>query len=474
MTEKQISLISAAATAVLSMGILAWWFAYDPTASFIQHGPGMDNRTTPGGSLRPRIQIGRDFTRFDGAASDLKGLWPAFRGPGRDNILQNVRLRSDWAAMPEILWSVSLGEGHAAPAVAHGRVYVLDYLEAEQADALRCFSLDDGKEIWRRSYPVRVKRNHGMSRTIPAVSDSFVVTIGPRCQVMCVHAENGDFLWGIDLEAEYGTEVPFWYTGQCPLIDRNVAVIAPGGRALLIGVDCATGHVLWETPNPEGWKMSHSSVMPVMIHGKPMYIYCTPQGVVGVSADSGDEGRLLWKSTAWSHSVIAPSPLALDENRLLLTAGYGAGSMILQINQTEDSLYTAEVIQACKPEQGFASEQQTPVYYQGNLYGVMPKDAGALRSEMVCADPSDLTRILWSSGKTERFGLGPYLVADGKILLLKDDGQLHLIEAAPEAYTVISQAQIFEGHDAWGPMALVDGRLLMRDANRMYCVDVGG
>ena len=468
MTEKIVSMISATAAAVLGVIILAWWFVHDPTGSFVTHEPGMDNRALPGGSLRARVQIGRDFTRFDGVASGLSGIWPAFRGPGRDNILQGSRLRTDWTTAPEILWSVSLGEGHAAPAVSRGRVYVLDYLEEEQADALRCFSLDDGKEIWRRGYPVRVKRNHGMSRTIPAVTDSFVVTIGPRCHVMCVNAERGDFLWGIDLETEFGTEVPFWYTGQCPLIDRGVAVIAPGGRAIMIG------DILWETPNPGGWKMSHSSVMPMVIHEKPMYVYCTTGGVVGISAEPGDQGRLLWKSTAWSHSVIAPSPLELEGNRILLTAGYGAGSMILQINQTDDSLYTDEVIQTCKPDQGFASEQQTPLFYRGYLYGVMPKDAGALRNEMVCADPSDLTRILWSSGKTHRFGLGPYLIAGNKILLLKDDGDLHVIEASPKACEIITHAQIFEGHDAWGPMAFVDGKLLLRDANRMYCIDIGG
>ena len=468
MTEKKISTISATASAVLGVMILAWWFIYDPTSSFVIHEPGMDNRTLSGGMLRARVQIGRDFTRFDGVASGLNGVWPAFRGTGRDNIQQAVRLRTDWTAVPEVLWSVSLGEGHAAPAVSNGRVYVLDYLEEEQADALRCFSLDDGKEIWRRGYPVHVKRNHGMSRTIPAVSDSFVVTIGPRC-----HAR-GDLIWGIDLEAEFGTEVPFWYTGQCPLIDRGVAVIAPGGHAIMIGVDCATGNVLWETPNPGGWKMSHSSVMPMVIHEKHMYVYCTTDGVAGVSAEPRDQGRLLWKSTAWSHSVIAPSPLALEGNRILLTAGYGAGSMILQINQTADSLYMDEVIQACKPDQGFASEQQTPLFYKGYLYGVMPKDAGALRNELVCADPSDLTRILWSSGKTHRFGLGPYLIAGDKILLLKDNGDLHLIEASPETCKIITHAQIFEGHDAWGPMALVNGRLLLRDANRMYCIKVGG
>ena len=68
---------------------------------------------------------------------------------------------------------------------------------------------------------------------------------------------------------------PLWYAGQCPLIDGDIAVIAPcGDKALMIGVDCETVRVVWETPNPHGWEMSHSSIMPMTLNGKRMYVYC--------------------------------------------------------------------------------------------------------------------------------------------------------------------------------------------------------
>ena len=106
-------------------------------------------------------------------------------------------------------------------------------------------------ELWRRWYSVNLKRNHGMSRTTPAITDKYIVTMGPKCHVMCCNPQNGDLLWGIDLGKDFNTEVPLWYTGQCPLIDNDIAVIAPGGSSLLIGVDCATGKVVWKTPNPD-------------------------------------------------------------------------------------------------------------------------------------------------------------------------------------------------------------------------------
>ena len=68
-------------------------------------------------------------------------------------------------------------------------------------------------------------------------------------------------------------------------------------------------------------------------------------------------------------------------------------------------------------------------------------------------------RSVWTSGSQHRFGLGPYLIADGLIFVLNDDGRLTLAEATPAGYQPLAQAQVLDGHDAWGPMALAAGRL---------------
>ena len=475
-SQKHASIWSAAVTAMLAVICLAWWLAYDPTADFAIHVPGMDHAPVIPGSAGHAevIRIGEFFDSFDGRESTLPGSWPRFRGENFDNInTEKVPLANSWpAGGPEVLWSVALGEGHAAPVVFDGRVYLLDYDEENKADALRCFSLADGREIWRRWYQVRVKRNHGMSRTIPAVTGRYVVTIGPRCQVMCADSRSGDFIWGIDLEKEYGTETPLWYTGQCPLIDDSLAVIAPAGTSLLIGVDCASGKVVWKTPNPSGWQMSHSSVMPMTLNGRKMYVYCAIGGMAGVSAEGADAGQVLWETTAFTSSVIAPSPVIFDDGRIFMTAGYGAGGMMLKVSEAGGH-YSVQKLLEYKSADGLASEQQTPVLYQGFLFSIQPKDAGILRNQLVCYHPDDCTQLIWASGKTNRFGLGPFLFADDKMFVLSDDGVLTLLEASTSAYQPLAQAKVLDGHDAWGPMALAGGRLLVRDSKEMRCLDVG-
>lgn len=449
------------------------WQLSNPTKGMIKSVPGLDNKPENLSGFSELIKIGEGFDFFSDTRTQSKHAWPRFRGVNFDNIAtEKVSIQTHWDNhYPKELWKVNLGEGHAAPAISNGKVYLLDYNENKKADALRCFNLETGEELWQRWYRVNIKRNHGMSRTVPAVSDKYVVTIGPRCHVMCTNGENGDFIWGLDVERDYKNEIPFWYTGQCPIIDGNTVIIAVGGDKLMIGLDIATGKILWETPNDQALKMSHSSVMPMTIHGKKMYVYCAIGGIVGVSAEGENRGELLWITSKWKPAVIAPSPVLLGKNKIFASAGYGAGSILFEIEKTASG-YSANILQQIKPNEGLASEQQTPILHQGLLFGILPKDAGSMRNEFVCCDPNDLTKILWSSGKTNRYGLGPYLMIEDKFLILNDDGNLTLAQVKNNQFKILAQKKVLQGHDAWGPFALTDGKLLLRDSKQMICLDL--
>ena len=472
MSKKNINILLLTLVVVIATSIFVAWLRYDPVQEFSTSVPGLDNRPKAGTESVDEVNIGEKFKSYIEHASSLTGKWTQFRGGEFDNVSkEKIKLVDKIGPNPKIMWQHDLGEGHAAPVVYNGRVYLLDYDEVKKADALRCFSLESGEEIWKRSYKVHVKRNHGMSRTVPAINDKYIVSMGPRCHVMCVNPETGDFLWGLDLVKEYQSEIPFWYTGQCPTIDNNVAIIAPGGKSLLIGVDCATGKVLWETPNPDGWKMSHSSVMPMVLDGKKMWVYAAVGGICGVSAEGDDLGQILWKTKDFSPSVVAPSPLMFGDGKLFMTAGYGAGGALFQVKKNGAN-YQVETLQKYKPKDGMASEQQTPIIYKGRMFTILPKDAGAMRNQFVCSDPNDCKKILWTSGKTDRFGLGPYVVADGKFFILKDNGELTIARATTEKFELLDKVKILNGHDAWGPLVITDGRLIMRDSKHMLCIDL--
>ncbi|HEX3046151.1 MAG TPA: PQQ-binding-like beta-propeller repeat protein [Bacillota bacterium] len=453
----------------MALLLLFNWLGVGPSAPVVKRvaDPANQQKSSP---AVEKVNFQGTLQKFDGIPSALTGAWPWFRGPDFNNIsAENVKLRTDWGeAGPPVLWSVNLGEGYAGPAVRNGCVYLLDYDEAGKRDSLRCFSLETGEEIWRRSYRVIVQRNHGMSRTVPAVTERAVITVGPKCHVVCVDARNGNFKWGIDLVRDFGTTVPLWYTGQCPLIDGAQVILAPGGKCLLMGVDLETGRVLWETPNPEGFQMSHSSVVRMVLGSRKMYVYCAIGAMVGVAADGPDRGRILWQTKEWNLEVISPSPVQLPENRILVTAGYGAGSMLFQIKESGDGFTVKPLWKLGK--ETFGCEQQTPLYYQGHLFSVLPNDAGALKRQLVCLNVNG--EIVWSSGKEHRFGFGPFMIGDGKLLILDDEGVLTIIEASITGYVELAQAKVLPGVESWAPMALVGGRLLLRDSTQMRCLDL--
>ena len=112
----------------------------------------------------------------------------------------------------------------------------------------------------------------------------------------------------------------------------------------------------------------------------------------------------------------------------------------------------------------FGSDQQTPIFYKGHIYGVRPD------KQLVCMDLDG--NIIWNSTPANRFGLGPYVIADGMIYVMDDSGLLTLAAATPARYNQLAQARIFDGHDAWGPMAMAGGRLILREFTRMACLDV--
>ncbi len=455
-----------------AIAVLAWWLFHDPSRHFERSVPGMDERPDSS-TLQEEVVIGEHFQQFSTDYTPLTESWPRFRGADFDNISKSgIKLQSGFGSPgPKIAWTKELGEGHAGAAIYQGAVYVLDYDEPIRADMLRCFELKTGKELWRRWYTINLKRNHGMSRTIPAVSEKYILSVGPMGHAMCLDRASGDLLWGMDIARDYDSEIPFWYTGQCPLLAGEEAILATGGKALLIGVDCSSGEVLWETPNEGGWKMSHASVMPFEFRGVKMYVYSAVGGVAGIAAEGPRKGSILWQTGEWNHQVVAPSPVCMPDGRIFLSAGYGAGSMLLQLQEKEGAFQVA-VLTEYATKDGLASEQQTPIYYDGYLYGILPKDAGALRNEFVCVHPDNIQKIVWSSGKANRFGLGPYMLADNKFFILDDHAVLTIVKPSKTRYEPVSQVQLFEGFDAWAPFALADGYLILRDSRQMMCIDL--
>src|SRR3990170_8073080 len=472
-----VSTVVPVVLAVAGMVLVSLWMSTGPGDTLVLRVPGLDRAGGPA-AVNPSVTpVAGQPQTFDVKPSALPGAWPWFRGPDRDGIChQSVPLAREWPeGGPEVLWTVEVGPGHAGAAVWTGRVYVLDYDPENQADTLRCVSLDDGGEIWHNGYPVVVMESHGMSRSVPAVADGCVVSIGPRCHVACWDAETGQCRWLLDLVGQYQATVPQWHTGQCPLVDGGRVILAPSAGAFMIAVDLRSGEVVWESPKLHNWEMTHSSIVPMDHGGRRMYVYCGSGGVAGISAE---DGSVLWESTDWvGKMATCPTPVVVGDGRIFFSGGYAAGSLMLKLEagaptergsrpKVGRGRLSAKTLFRLQPRR-FESEQHTPILFEGHLYGVRTNPGG---KQLACLDLEG--NELWNSG-TDKFERGPYLIAGGLIYVMDSEGLLTMAEAPPDGYKPRGRFQVFhDARDAWGPMALAGGRLILRDLTRMTCLNV--
>lgn len=400
-----------------------------------------------------------------GAQSGRAEDWPQFRGSNRDGISRETGLLRKWPeGGPKVLWTTGMAQGYSGAAIVGGRVYYNDYNEETDEWLVICRDLQDGKENWRFSEKRKIRPNHGITRSVPAVDGTHVIALDPKCVLHCLEAATGKEIWRKSLVSEYQAMIPPWYNGQCPLMDGDRIIVGTGGDAILVALKVDSGEEVWRTPNPDKLLMSHATVMPAELGGVKQYLWCTLEGPLGVAAE---DGRLLWSLARKFNVAVAPSPLAIGGERIFMTSGYDAGSVMLRVKHEGGAFQAEKVFELGETE--WNSEVHTPILYEGHMFAVGKRRRGLF----TCLDFDG--KQAWTSDGKASFGLGSFLLADGMFFVLDGDtGMLRLIEASTTEYKELDSAQVLSGNDVWAPMALSNGKLVLRDMTKMVCIEVGG
>jgi outer membrane protein assembly factor BamB len=171
--------------------------------------------------------------------------------------------------------------------------------------------------------------------------------------------------------------------------------------------------------------------------------------------------------------VAVPSPVSIGDGRIFVTSGYEAGSAMYQVDKSASGFSARKLFSLTSAQ--FNSEAQTPVLFQNSLFAVSSKTRGrftclGLDGKVIWQSPV----VSGDSEASKTFELGGFLFADGMFFILDGrTGMLRLIEANTKEYKELASAQILNGEDVWGPMALSNGRLVIRDMSQMVCLQVG-
>jgi len=400
--------------------------------------------------------------------------WPSIYGPHRDNTSDQKGLLRTWPqAGPKVLWSVPMSAGFGGPAVSNGKVYLLDRDE-RVGDTLRVFDLATGKALWSYAYNAPGTFMFTGSRTTPTVDGDRVYTSGPMGDLHAIDTTTRKPLWRKNIWRDFGggSELPRWAVVQNPLVYHDLLIVAPQTpQAGIVAYDKLTGAVKWKSAALSG-TAGYVSPSIIAIGGADNLVMITASNGRGRNARGGTvygfdpvTGKELWSYQGWQCPIPVPQPVDAGEGRILVTGGYNAGTAMIKVTRTGNGQYSvAEVFK--NPEVG--AHTQAPIFHQGHFYS---HDTVNERSDGLLAMGLD-GKVKWSTETRPAFVRGGAILADGLLLTTDGDTRLYLVEPNPTAFKPLASSVILESGDNWAPLALVDGKLLVRGQKELKCLQV--
>jgi outer membrane protein assembly factor BamB len=399
--------------------------------------------------------------------------WPWVYGPARNSTSDQKGLLRTWPQEgPKVLWTAPVGLGFGGPAVYDGKVYLLDRDE-QVGDKLRVFDLTSGKELWSFAYDAPGTFMFAGSRTTPTVDGDHVYTSGPLGDLHCINTKTRKPVWHKNIWKDFGGgELPRWAIVQHPLIYGNLVIVAPQtAEAGVVAYDKLTGELKWKSVSLSG---TPGYVSPTIIKvGGADHLVMTMASVGrGRTAKDGSvngldplSGKVLWTYMGWQCPIPVPPPVDAGDGRMLITGGYGAGSAMFQVQKQPDGGF--RVTELFK-NLDFGSHTQPPILYKDHFYSHYTINE---RSDGLVSMSLD-GKIKWKTDQQPAFVRGGSILAEGLLLTTDGNTKLYLVEPDPSGFKPLASAVVLEPGDNWAPLALVDGKLLVRGQKQLKCLQV--
>jgi hypothetical protein len=390
--------------------------------------------------------------------------WPQYLGPDRNAVSTETGIKRSWpAGGPDVLWTVPMGEGFGGAAVSRGTVYVLDR-SGEEGDILRALDLMTGKENWRFAYDAPGKLDRGGSRSVPTVDGNYIYACGPFGHFHCVDKRTHKPVWSKNIWTDYSNEeYPRWGIAQNPLIYGDLLILASQTQKVgVIAFDKLTGAEKWASPALPG-RAGYVSPKIVTLGGKDHVVMISAVGaVVGMDPQTGTE---LWSYDGWQCRIPVPNVTEIGGGRIFITGGYRAGSAMIKVEKKSGSFVVNELFK----NNEFGTHVHPAILHDGYLYGHC--STNETRDGLMCMSLDG--KVMWKTGRAPLFDKGGFILVDGLFLSVDGNkGWLYLIEPGPGGFKELAKAKLLDTNTCWAPLALTDGKLLIRDQKQMRCVVV--
>ena len=419
--------------------------------------------------------------------------WPQWLGPQRDAVWRETGILEKFPASgPSVRWRTPIGGGYTGPAVADGRVYVLDrqlasgasnpgnaFARGEIPGTERVLSLDEasGKILWQHEYNCPYTISYaGGPRATPLVSGGKVYTLGAEGHLYCLDAAKGAVLWSREFKKDFDARTPTWGFAGHPLLDGNKLICLVGGPgSVAVAFDKDTGRELWRALSAR--EPGYCPPTLITAGGTRQLIIWHPESVNSLNPETG--------ALYWSHPWTIRSGLSLATPRqagdlLLLSSFYNSSHCFrLEAAKPAAELLWQGQRNSEKNTDTLHSLMSTPFIEDGHIYGVcsygqlrcLKLETGARLWETLAATTNDGKEMRWANA---------FIVKNGsRFFLANEKGDLIIAHLTPAGYEEISRTHLLDPTNSdprrevvWSHPAFANRCVFARNDREIICVSL--
>ena len=410
--------------------------------------------------------------------------WPRWLGAQGDSHWNETGLLAKFpAAGPVVKWRVPVRWGYSGPAVAAGKVFIMDYditegtpdanpggrTKIQGKERVRCFDSATGKELWTHAYDAPYELSFPAGpRCTPTVDGDLVYALGAEGLLTCLSTADGKLLWEMDLKKTYQVNSPIWGFASHPLVVGDLVMVKPGGEGTTaVALDKKTGKEVWRALTSK--EPGYAPAVLINHGGKEQVIICHGEALNSLDPLTG---KVYWTvpfSPSYGMAIMAPR-LAGD---FLMMGGMGKKSIGLKLKADQT---TPEIAWEGTPKTGLSPKNSTPVVDGDLVFGC---DADG---ELRCFDPATGAR-LWTTtavlGATPGSGTFFAVKASPHWVLFNELGELILADLTREGYKETGRAKILEPTSpgmgrkvVWTHPAFAEKAVFVRNDVELVCVSL--
>ncbi|MCH7631682.1 MAG: PQQ-like beta-propeller repeat protein [Planctomycetes bacterium] len=387
--------------------------------------------------------------------------WPGWGGPNRNFTVDVKGLSTQWSTDgPKQVWSRDLGPGYSAIAVDQGRLYTM-YRKGKK-EVVVALDAETGKTVWEHQYDAFLLKDmdpqfgEGPNAT-PLVHDGRVYTLGIAGRLECVDQKTGKRIWSSGLVQKLKATVPEFGFSSSPIAYKDTLIVSAGGKnAGVAAFDLKTGKLRWRKHD---FVDTYSSPLVINVDGEDQLVLLVDREVVGLDPTTGD---LKWRfphENQWKTNI--SMPVWGDDGLLYVTSGGTAGSRALKLTRSADVTSVEEVWTNKKVKIG----QGNVIRIGDQVYG----SGGGSGPAFISSLNAKTGELNWQK---RGFAKAMILHADGKLIILDENGKLGIATATPDDLTIHCEFDLLT-KPAWTVPTLVGKRLYVRDKVKIIALDLG-